>query len=124
MSESTAKDQLNQAFNEETNNIIIATKHDMNTLENYAREIIRKKDIPIAQRLTYLKRFLPKLGKAGRTYSDQQLRQILGNQRKILNGSGRALRGGDINKFNPAPFMWHGVVMKNTTTLIVSLPKV
>ena len=124
MSESTAKDQLNQAFNEETNNIIIATKHDMNTLENYAREIIRKKDIPIAQRLTYLKRFLPKMGKAGRSYSDQQLRQILGEQRSVLNGSSEAWKGGDIIKFNPAPFMWHGVIMKNTTNLIVSLPKV
>ena len=124
MSESTAKDQLKEAFVKEANNIIIATKQDMNTLENYAREIIRKKDIPIAQRLTYLKRFLPKMGVAGRAYSDQQLRQVLGEQRKVLNGSSEPWRGGDIIKFNPAPFMWHGVIMKNTTNLIVSLPKV
>jgi len=124
MTESTAKELLQNAFTQETNEIIIATKHDMNTLENYAREIIRKKDIPIAQRLTYLKRFLPKMGNAGRSYSDQQLRQILGEQRSVLNGSSEPWRGGDIIKYNPAPFMWHGVIMKNTTNLIVSLPKV
>tara|TARA_B100000579_G_C22775520_1_gene826363 strand:- start:281 stop:1456 length:1176 start_codon:yes stop_codon:yes gene_type:complete len=64
------------------------------------------------------------MGRAGLVFNDKQLRQILGEQRKVLNGSSEAWKGGDKLRFNPAPFMWHGVVMKNTSTLVVSLPKV
>ena len=124
MSESTAKDQLQDAFVKETNQIIIATKQDMNTLENYARTIIKNKEIKVTDRLLYLKKCVQKMGVAGRSYSDQQLRQILGEQRRVLNGSSEAWKGGDKLKFNRTPFMWHGLVMKNTTTLVVSLPKV
>ena len=125
MTESTAQEQLQNAFTQETNLVIKATKNDITTLENYAREIIRnKKDIPVTQRLTYLKKFLAKLGRAGLTFSDNDLRQILGEQRAVLNGSNKPWKGGDVLRYNPAPFMWHGVIMKHTTNLIVSLPKV
>jgi hypothetical protein len=125
MSELTPQDQVSKAFVEETNKLIISTKQDITRIEEYAREIIRnKKDIPVTQRLQHLKKCVASMGRAGLAFSDQQLRQILGEQRTVLNGSNKSWKGGDVLRFNPAPFMWHGVIMKNTTNLITSLPKV
>jgi len=125
MSEPTAKDLLNNAFAEEANDVIKSTQSEIQSIEKYAKAIIRKKEIPVTQRLPHLKKIIAsKLGRAGLSYNEQQLRQILGEQRAELNGSSKAWKGGEIMRFNPAPFMWHGVIMKNTTNLIVSLPKV
>ena len=124
MSELTAKDQLNEALSEEDKNLMISTKQDLSILEDFAKVIIKDKEIPVAQRLHHLKKRRAKLGKAGLSFTDTDLRQILGDVRSTLNGSNKPWKGGDVLKFNPAPFMWHGVIMKNTTNLIVSLPKV
>ena len=124
MSELTPQEQLEKAYLSETSKIIKATKNDIQTLAKYARTIIKDKDIKVTERLHYFKKFVQKLGKAGLAFNEKQLRQILGEQRRVLNGSSEAWKGGDKLKYNPAPFMWHGVVMKNTTTLVVSLPKV
>ena len=125
MSDPTAQEQLNSEVSKETERIIIATKNDYSKLEHYAREIIKKKKvIPVAQRLHHLRNFCKTLGLSGLGFSDNDLRQILGEQRAVLNGSNKPWKGGDVLRYNPAPFMWHGVIMKNTTNLIVSLPKV
>tara|TARA_R100000664_G_scaffold5128_2_gene9929 strand:- start:432 stop:1790 length:1359 start_codon:yes stop_codon:yes gene_type:complete len=125
MFDPTAQEQLNSEVSKETERIIIATKNDYSKLEHYAKEIIKKKkDIPVTQRLHHLRKFVGTLGRSGLGFSDNDLRQILGEQRAVLNGSNKAWRGGDVLRYNPAPFMWHGVIMKNTSNLIVSLPKV
>ena len=125
MTEPTPKEQLENAFSKETKQIITATNQDIKTLENYAREIIKnKKEIPVTKRIHHLRRCVGKLGRSGLSFSDKELMQILGEQRSVLNKSNKPWKGGDVLHFNPAPFMWHGVIMKNTTNLIVSLPKV
>tara|TARA_E500000331_G_scaffold83327_1_gene79039 strand:+ start:1123 stop:2478 length:1356 start_codon:yes stop_codon:yes gene_type:complete len=125
MSELTPQEKLSETFKKETKDLIISTKQDITRIEEFAREIIRnKKVIPVTQRLQHLKKCVASMGKAGLAFNEQQLRQILGEQRAVLNGSNKPWKGGDVLKFNPAPFMWHGVIMKNTTNLIVSLPKV
>ena len=125
MTEVTATQQATDAFKKATEQLIISTKQDILRVEEYAREVIRnKKDIAVTQRLQHLKKCVASMGRAGLAFNDQQLRQILGEQRRVLNGSSEAWKGGDKLKYNPAPFMWHGVIMKNTTNLVVSLPKV
>jgi len=125
MSESTAKDQLNKAFLKEANDVIKSTQSEIRSIEKYAKAIIQNKEINVTQRLPHLKKIIAKtLGRSGLSYNEQQLRQILGEQRAEINGSSKAWKGGDVMRYNPAPFMWHGVIMKNTTNLIVSLPKV
>ena len=125
MNDLTPQEQLSKAFVDDTRKLIISTKQDITRIEEYAREIMRnKKDIPSTQRLQHLKKCVSSMGKAGLAFSENQLRTILGEQRAALNGSNTSWKGGDLMKYNPAPFMWHGVIMKNTTNLIVSLPKV
>jgi hypothetical protein len=124
MNELTPAQQLDEALSEEDQKLMISTKHDLSILEDYARQIIKSKDISVTQRLHHLKKRRAKLGLAGSTFTDNDLRTILGEQRAVINGSSKPWKGGDVLNYNPAPFMWHGVIMKNTTNLIVSLPKV
>tara|TARA_E500000331_G_C17252059_1_gene711592 strand:+ start:452 stop:1819 length:1368 start_codon:yes stop_codon:yes gene_type:complete len=120
----TAKDDLKQALSDEQVKAINATKMDMQRLEGFARAILKRKDIKVTQRIHHMRRCVGQLGKTGLFIKDEQLKEILYQERAVLNGSNKPWRGGEKMKFNPAPFMWHGIVMANTTNLIVSLPKV
>ena len=61
MSELTPHEQLDEAFLKETNKIIIATKNDIQTLEKYARTLIKNKEIKVTERLHYLKKCVQKI---------------------------------------------------------------
>ena len=45
MNELTPAQQLNEALSEEDQKLMISTKHDLSILEDYARQIIKSKDI-------------------------------------------------------------------------------
>ena len=124
MTELTPQEKLEQAISKETQDVINATNSDTQRLEGFARQIIQDKSIGVTQRLTHLRRCVKMLGKSSLYVKDEDLKNILYEQRRVLNGSNKAWKGGDILKFNLQPFMWHGVIMKNTTNLVVSLPKV
>ena len=124
MNELNAQQKLEQAIAKETQDVINATNSDTQRLEGFAKQIIQDKSIGVTQRLTHLRRCVKLLGKSSLYVKDEDLKNILYEQRRVLNGSNKAWKGGDVLKFNPQPFMWHGVIMKNTTNLVVSLPKV
>ena len=107
-----------------TQRVITANKYELKQLSYQAREILRDKEIPSRERLIHLRRFADQLGKGMMKVNHEQLRQILWDERRKLNGSAEPYSGGDVLKFNPAPFMWEGIVMQGTTNLVVSLPKV
>lgn len=78
MNELTPAQQLDEALSEEDKKLMISTKHDLSILEDYARQIIKSKDISVTQRLHHLKKRRAKLGLAGSTFTDNDLRTILG----------------------------------------------
>ena len=104
--------------------VIASSKYELKQLSKQAREILEDKEIPSFQRLTHLKRFADQMGKGTMRIPQDQLRQVLWDERRKLNGSSEPYSGGDFLKYNPRPFMWEGIVMQGTTNLVVSLPKV
>ncbi|MDO6353258.1 AAA family ATPase [Synechococcus sp. YX-04-1] len=97
-----------------------ATK-DLNSLKTEAKRILQDQQIESMHRLIHLRSFAEKLD-TGFTYLE--LKQALWSARRAIHGTSTPHKGGSKLSRRKAPFFWEGVVMKEATTLFISLPKV
>lgn len=97
-----------------------ATK-DLTSLKAEATRILQDEQIESMHRLIHLRAFQEDLDTR---FTDLELKQALWSARRALHGTSTPHKGGSRLSRRKAPFFWEGVVMKEATTLFISLPKV
>lgn len=98
-----------------------ATDKDIQRIKEEALRILTNETIPSTERLIHLRRCSQTLETS---FTDTELRQQLWTARRLLTGAIEPHKAGSRLERRKAPFLWQGIVMKEATTLLVSLPKV
>ena len=94
---------------------------DLDRVKQEALRIFKDETIPTTERLIHLRSFAQMVETK---FTDTELRQQLWTARRVLAGVIEPHKAGSRLLRRKAPFLWQGVVMKEATTLVVSLPKV
>lgn len=94
---------------------------DLDSVKEEALRIVKDETILSTERLIHLRRFAQSIETK---FTDTELRQQLWSARRVLAGVIEPHKAGSRLLRRKAPFLWQGVVMKEATTLVVSLPKV
>ena len=94
---------------------------DLDSVKEEALRIVKDETILSTERLIHLRSFAQSVETK---FTDTELRQQLWTARRVLAGVIEPHKAGSRLLRRKAPFLWQGVVMKEATTLVVSLPKV
>lgn len=94
---------------------------DLDRVKEEALRIVKDETILSTERLIHLRSFAQSVETK---FTDTELRQQLWTARRVLAGVIEPHKAGSRLMRRKAPFLWQGVVMKEATTLVVSLPKV
>ena len=94
---------------------------DLDRVKEEALRIVKDETILSTERLIHLRSFAQSVETK---FTDTELRQQLWTARRVLAGVIEPHKAGSRLLRRKAPFLWQGVVMKEATTLVVSLPKV
>jgi hypothetical protein len=86
-----------------------------------AEEVISNEQIASRERLIHLRARATELGAR---VNDRELRQILWKVRRQLAGAAEPIGRGGKLVFTEAPWLWHDLILKGCTNLLVALPKV
>lgn len=100
---------------------VLGTKDELLQLQKKADEILADESIESLQRIIYLRAHAESLLTR---VTDAELRRLLWNARRRRAGVVEPFKAGAALSRRKAPFYWQGVVMKEATTLFISLPKV
>ena len=94
---------------------------DIETAKAIALRIVQDDSIESKDRMVHLKDAARELETE---FTNQELKQYLCDARRELAGAAKPVPRGGKLKLSKARWLWTGVVMAGTTTLVVSLPKV
>ena len=94
---------------------------DIETAKAIALRIVQDDSIESKDRMVHLKDAARELETE---FTNQELKQYICDARRELAGAAKPVPRGGKLKLSKARWLWTGVVMAGTTTLVVSLPKV
>ena len=101
--------------------VLHSAGNDLVRVKTEALRVIKDETIPSTERLIHLRSFA---GTVETKFTESELQQQLWSARSVLAGVIEPHSAGSRLLRRKAPFLWQGVVMKEATTLVVSLPKV